>query len=283
MASYQSADNIEERLRRLGIYGSAPDDELRPKFVIAIDFGTTYSGVAYAYTDPGSGPISSWTINEIRDRIYPVRDWPNRDPMYPDKARTALAYDKGVVVAWGGSVKSEHTTQVTHFKLGLQESVAQYYAGLSVLGGYLSDPNWRHPNLPTKSALDFTADYLEVIRRYVLETSLKKHYSAEFLAQQPLRYVITVPAIWSEKAKALTKAAAERAGIAEDSLDLVTEPEAAAFYCSTLCKEVGLEDGDRFLICDAGGGTVVRIFNLRPDDLGPYIIPNRFSRTFPRQ
>src|SRR5579864_3174404 len=40
---------------------------------------------------------------------------------------------------------------------------------------------------------------------------------------------------------------------------LITEPEAAALYCATLCRQVDLKVGNRFLICDAGGGTVVCI------------------------
>ena len=46
---------------------------------------------------------------------------------------------------------------------------------------------------------------------------------------------------------------------------LITEPEAAALYCATLCKEVDLKIGNRFLICDAGGGTVVHT----PESLSP--------------
>jgi hypothetical protein len=42
-------------------------------------------------------------------------------------------------------------------------------------------------------------------------------------------------------------------------LMLITEPEAAALACATLCDEVDLREGDRFLVCDAGGGTVVCI------------------------
>jgi hypothetical protein len=38
---------------------------------------------------------------------------------------------------------------------------------------------------------------------------------------------------------------------------MVTEPEAAALYCATICEELELEAGDRFVVCDAGGGTVV--------------------------
>jgi hypothetical protein len=51
---------------------------------------------------------------------------------------------------------------------------------------------------------------------------------------------------------------------------LITEPEAAALYCATLCKEVDLKIGNRFLICDAGGGTVV----FTPGSLNPLSAPS---------
>jgi molecular chaperone DnaK (HSP70) len=78
-----------------------------------------------------------------------------------------------------------------------------------------------------------------------------------YLENQRTSYVITVPAIWSDDAKNLTRLAATRAGIPGDKLNLITEPEAAALYCATMCEELDLRQGDRFLVCDAGGGTVV--------------------------
>ena len=128
----------------------------------------------------------------------------------------------------------------------------------SVLGGYLSDHNWRHPSLPDKTALDYAGDYLSRINQYVLREVLPSRFGERFLQNQKLTFVITVPAIWSDKAKDHTRQAAYAAGIQKDDLTLITEPEAAALYCATLCDEVDLEPGDRFMICDAGGGTVVR-------------------------
>jgi molecular chaperone DnaK (HSP70) len=72
-----------------------------------------------------------------------------------------------------------------------------------------------------------------------------------------MTFVLTVPAIWTDKAKELTVQAATRAGM--ENLVLMTEPEAAATYCATLCAETDLREGDIFLVCDAGGGTVVTL------------------------
>ena len=256
-------ETLAERLNQILIESDTPAESNRKsKLVIGIDFGTTYTGVAYSHTSiEVQASTFDWTVEQVRDRIIAVRNWPNADPMYSEKARTILAYQSGAVVAWGGSVKPAHITQIAYFKLGLQETVRDHYkTSHSQLDGFLKDHNWRHPDLPTKEALDYASDYIKAVHKYVMEEILPSHLGKEFMANQSLRYVITVPAIWSDKAKDLTRRAAAAAGIPGKDLDLVTEPEAAALYCSTLCNEVNLSNGDRFLICDAGGGTVVSSF-----------------------
>jgi len=258
-----SFDDLQERFNRIGLGGNRA--ATGTNLVIGIDFGTTYTGVAYSHSTSFASleTIADWTLDQVRDRITIIRDWPNADLLYPDKARTILAYENGVPVAWGGDVSGRHSAQVTHFKLGLQEGISDTYSPgfveqvLSVLGGFIRNHLWRHPRLPDYNAVDFAADYLRLVRKHVLEKSLPLHLGSVFLENQHIRYVISVPAMWDDKARSLTRVAAERAGIPSEDLTLVTEPEAAALYCSTLCRDVDLTDGDRFLICDAGGGTVV--------------------------
>lgn len=45
-----------------------------------------------------------------------------------------------------------------------------------------------------------------------------------------VQYILTVPAVWSDKAKDLTRQAAHLAGIPESDTFLLSEPEAAAVY-----------------------------------------------------
>ena len=113
---------------------------------------------------------------------------------------------------------------------------------------------WRTRNFGTL----FSTDYLTRVVHHLTKEVLPSRYGESFLQNQQISYVITVPAIWSDKAKDLTRQAAIAAGIPRKKLTLITEPEAAALFCASLCQEVDLKEGDRFLICDAGGGTVVR-------------------------
>jgi hypothetical protein len=234
--------------------------------IIGIDFGTTYTGVAYAYATE-AGPVKSTVeMRKAADKVTVIKNWPNQGNSYAVKTPSVLSY-AGRPPRWGGSVKPRDEPQVAYFKLGLQEDRTAsnfrrqdsdtFDENESALGGFLSNPAWTHPSLPLMTPLDYTRDYLTAVNRYVKEEVLPTRFGEIFLQNQKLSYVLTVPAIWSDKAKQLTRQAALAAGIESDRLTLITEPEAAALYCATLCEEVDIEAGDRFMICDAGGGTVV--------------------------
>jgi molecular chaperone DnaK (HSP70) len=101
----------------------------------------------------------------------------------------------------------------------------------------------------------------------------------EFVESTPIEYILTVPAIWSDKAKSDTLWCASKAGFgAMDKIRLITEPEAAAVYTFTTVRkpeaqadkfgtvieisqlpDYALQKGDVFITCDAGGGTVVSL------------------------
>lgn len=114
-------------------------------------------------------------------------------------------------------------------------------------------------------------DYLKVLHEYVLEDVTRgfaKNYDPS-----TFRYCLTVPAMWSDKAKHDMREAAIHAGLVsvndpQDRLILISEPEAAALYCEKMCEQVNMKRGDRMLICDAGGGTVdLIVFEVLKDSL----------------
>lgn len=79
-----------------------------------------------------------------------------------------------------------------------------------------------------------------------------------FLA--PFEFWFTVPAIWSDAAKAATRNAACEAGFGSrrgDEIYMVPEPEAAAIATiKYLAEDDNVQPGDGILVCDCGGGTV---------------------------
>jgi molecular chaperone DnaK (HSP70) len=93
---------------------------------------------------------------------------------------------------------------------------------------------------PTAEARDFikerettpvrvASDYLRKLVAHAQDTLDRRFGSA--VQSMGLEYVLTVPAVWSDKAKSASIVAAEEAGIPVRHLTLVSEPEAAALHC----------------------------------------------------
>ena len=57
-------------------------------------------------------------------------------------------------------------------------------------------------------AVDYAGDYLTRINQYVTQEVLPSRFGERFLQNQKISYVVTVPAIWSDKAKQQTRQAA---------------------------------------------------------------------------
>ena len=112
-----------------------------------------------------------------------------------------------------------------------------------------------------KTATDLIGDYLGVLWKHILET-IYKSSGKTVIEAMAFHVVITVPAIWKDYARQGMEEAARKAGIlttrpaGPTTLAFAPEPEAAAL--ATLCEGGRRFDvGDVFVICDAGGGTVV--------------------------
>ncbi|KAI8889304.1 hypothetical protein K501DRAFT_300296 [Backusella circina FSU 941] len=109
------------------------------------------------------------------------------------------------------------------------------------------------------NVIDVIAEYLYFFHNHVC-SEMAKSISGVF-DQSKFRYCLTVPAMWTDRAKAAMREAAIRAGIIlrtdpPERLSLISEPEAAALYCEKKSEQFNLTHGQRFMICDAGGGTV---------------------------
>ncbi|KAI9475768.1 MAG: hypothetical protein EXX96DRAFT_620246 [Benjaminiella poitrasii] len=224
-----------------------PFDPNDYSYVIGIDFGTTFSGCCYAFSKDGN------------DEIIDITKWPKQQNVYP-KTPTLSLYRNGStkLVAWGQDAKktamkrNNNDQLLSRFKLQLDENL-----DLAPL-----------PNGLT--ALEAITDYLEAFHNHVCK-DLQRGFANNY-DQSKFRYCLTVPAMWSDQAKATMREAAIRANIINrwdhpSRLMLISEPEAAALYCEKKCDQFNLGHSQRFLICDAGGGTVdLIVFEI--DDSG---------------
>ncbi|KAF9576967.1 hypothetical protein EC968_000092 [Mortierella alpina] len=206
--------------------------------LVAIDFGTTFSGVAYAFKSNGD--------------VLEMTTWPHQANLY-GKVPTVSAYSKenDKMHSWGYAAKAAMLTPnsrnldlLQKFKLFLDNDLAPYLPPL---------PRTINP----QSAI---SDYLRAMHTHAINEIIKNS-GGGMVDPQHIQYCLTVPAMWTDAAKGVMRQTAIQAGLIQPQdpahrLLLVSEPEAAAMYCEKKCEQFNLRHGDRFMICDAGGGTV---------------------------
>ncbi|KAK3619064.1 hypothetical protein LTR56_024269 [Elasticomyces elasticus] len=255
--------------------------------VVGIDFGTTFSGVAAAYSANPESPdelhiiktsvhwhVLSWASG----RTLTDNRWPGGNNITSDKVPTEVAY--------GGHHTAASTSRTSGASLhgkrkfsaisGEQEKSkdGQMRWGLQIKPDedrlrYLKlflDPNQNIPDHMTlsdvrhqlmacgKNVPTIVAEYLGAVFAHT-KVILGRRYGQDFVAATKLRVVLTVPAVWTDAAKDATFRAAEAAGMG-DALAMISEPEAAAVYTLQAMQPNHLKIGHNFIVIDAGGGTV---------------------------
>ncbi|KAF1844279.1 actin-like ATPase domain-containing protein [Cucurbitaria berberidis CBS 394.84] len=229
-----------------GMAEVAGEGRSKAQLIVGIDFGTTFSGVAFAFA----------TNTEAKEDI--ITEWPGAGNQTKQKIPTVLYYDQyQKVVGWGPDI-ADALAPTGYPKPGVQK-VEWFKLQLMLSGNTYIDPINLPPLPPGKSEIDVAADYLFHLRqamRNQLQKTLGEVFNRE---ERNIRYYLTVPAIWNDAGKAATRTAAIQAGFLRDENDnrltLITEPEAAAMFCSKTGL-LNLKIHDAVLIVDCGGGTV---------------------------
>ncbi|KAG6035334.1 hypothetical protein E4U19_004811 [Claviceps sp. Clav32 group G5] len=207
--------------------------ERKEKLIIALDFGTTYSGVAYCFA------------NQIDAKPVAIMNWPGNRGIAAPKIPTILEYseEEPTGFRWGASVnKSSGGIVAIKLLLDPKQERPLYLPATCTRTELKALP---------KAPIEIAADFMRAIYEHALEeiaSAVPKAYMD--ICQK--EFVLSVPAVWSDAAKNALKAA-ELAGI--ELITVVKEPEAAALY-SIKSLEFSIKNNDAFVVCDAGGGTV---------------------------
>ncbi|KAL8789357.1 MAG: hypothetical protein Q9195_006884 [Heterodermia aff. obscurata] len=175
------------------------------KIIMAVDFGTTYSGLAWAQTrkvgdlllrsTPLIRPMANAEYSSCQPEIQtPVTQWPDAasgglEGATSDKVPTEIQYSNGTY-KWGFQI-GEYGQRHQWFKLGLDpadrggtsSALAHEYPDLNA-----SPPEYIHS--PEK----LVTDYLTALRKHA-EQVLRYKLPESALASTPIEFVITTPAI----------------------------------------------------------------------------------------
>ncbi|KAG6041415.1 hypothetical protein E4U41_004513 [Claviceps citrina] len=232
--------------------------------VIGVDFGTTYSGVAWAYS------------REPED-IEVITNWDSDFTHCSDELKSPS------VLKFGGSGEKDEWGYVV--KPGGDS--LRWFKLLLLLDEKDVDPVTyncaelkearRVRDASGKSAVEIVSKYLQLLWNHAIN-NIEIAFDGDSMAKCRFDVVMTLPAIWPPYAQQRMKQAAEMAGILEQRpcgttlLRFVSEPEAAAL--STLGDQANkstVKVDDTFVICDAGGGTV-DLISYRVSEKSPFTL-----------
>lgn len=235
--------------------------------LILISYGYRFSGVSWACGDHGPQVITDWATSRAS----------NADQ---EKVPSAISYDEdGNVEHWGYEAIELGHAECTFrwFKIMLESSGSR--------PGNVEEQQhiefYRESTLAllkrtNKTPEDVTADFLRALWEHTREYIRKRVENTSW--EDTSVVVLTVPAVWSDLAKSKTLDSAKKAGLGD--CIILSEPEAAALstlkdrsdgqaleviICSSLLQlpvtywtgAYLQQVGNVFVVCDAGGGTVV--------------------------
>ncbi|KAK3100136.1 hypothetical protein FSP39_015217 [Pinctada imbricata] len=221
--------------------------------VAAIDFGTTFSGIAWQYcVEFQQSPLQIQTKRWIGC---------DRTGFISEKTPTALLLNsKKEFKAFGGEAETIYADLADenahhgyyffrHFKMMLYKETLTKDTMLTDDQGH---------KVEAKVVFEHCIRYL----KGVLVEELDK--SGNLVQENEIFWVLTVPAIWNEAAKQFMRMAATSAGIPNKRLSLALEPEAAAIHAKEnftqrLPGSIHIQrysPGTKYMVLDLGGGTV---------------------------
>lgn len=225
-----------------------PEKARKSRIIVAVDFGTTESAVAYAFS------------NGMDSKEDIVTVWPSSysGTMSKTKVPTVLYYNLTEEVAGWGYDVGEALVPTGYLKPGFQK-VEWFKLQLMLEGNSYIDQISLPPLPAGKSAVDVAADYLFKLRQ-AIHNYLNMNLGDVFIREERyIQYCFSVPAIWNGTGKAALRQAIIQAGFISSvdnrRLSLIAEPEAMAIYCAT-AGAVKLSLNDAILVIDCGPETV---------------------------
>ncbi|PKC65699.1 hypothetical protein RhiirA1_536136 [Rhizophagus irregularis] len=230
------------------------------RVVVAIDFGTNFSGYAYAHKslpeeiifrndwEKFGGRFKTPTVIEYKDDSYTtIKSWGYLALIEKPKKKKKSSSSES-----DGSSDTKRTFKpIELFKLHSLESLKEK----------------EKPFLP--DGLDFkniVKDFMKELGDDIKENLIRHWQNLDF--HNNVLIVLTVPAEFDDKTIEIFRECAFNAGFLKDNLRITTEPEAAAiYYLDSISKEEHELTPASFMVVDCGDNTVdLMTFELLEDE-----------------
>ncbi|KAH0556986.1 hypothetical protein GP486_005225 [Trichoglossum hirsutum] len=245
-------------------YDPSPD-----RLVIAIDYGTTFTGKRYSFKVPeltndlkGVAFATPRSGNASLEDIEVLYKWGSNMGNH-NKIPSVISYSPASAAGeqqWGASLSPDAVTMVnTKLELDVQankldelELILQVLDGTRNMGFANVKESQGYPEYTWKGPEEIVTDYLTRVSKCFKQAV--SYFGSHLKAKLPVDIVITVPVNWSYRAKNSTFRAVKNAGFNEETFPnlndivMVSEPEAAAIYTARYLKE---DKGKEFLRASA--------------------------------
>ncbi|KAF8866590.1 hypothetical protein BDZ45DRAFT_578820 [Acephala macrosclerotiorum] len=217
-------------------YDARPSDKV--DLIVGVDFGMTYTGVAYARPKMMSPKL--------------IQEWPDKPGELYNKVPTLLLYGRdNSVRSWGFGCQS-YSKKKEWFKRYLDERLLE--EDIARHKEYF--PGHEPPFSSIEEVRKCYQDYMESLYYHVSE-KIQKNESwtdkrVEFMFSLPATFTTTE--ITNSLRPLLTNAGFGTDGRHHSVSFGLTEPQASAVF-TAVDQTVDFADQDIMLVCDAGGGT----------------------------
>lgn len=173
-----------------GLNGLNFNEDGGSQLIIGLDFGTTFSGIAYIFTEQNKPDPEG------------VTNWPGTPGLTLPKTPTLIDYGSpanagaGKGFVWGSKVNPTSGSKLEGIKLLLDpdQPVPLYVPAMNTK---------RDLKKLGKPPVDVASDYLKELYDHALK-EINNKYPRDFVDMQNKKFVLSVPAVWSDKAKDLT-------------------------------------------------------------------------------
>ncbi|KAK4169554.1 hypothetical protein QBC43DRAFT_375362 [Cladorrhinum sp. PSN259] len=262
------------------------------RLIICVDYGTTFTGVAWILTDPPKQPtaadikiVQNWTQGGVTENQY--------------KVPSEYTYSRNTGARWGFNIAdSAYILKWTKLQLEVpsrasalrsMKRLLQEADKLDIDPGN-GEAEKSIPGHITRTASEIVTEYLEEVMKQV-QQDVERAFNGDRIAfeqlleQVPIDLIITHPAKWDSRGKNITFRAVNSAfnqafaelNFLRGCVRLATEPEACAQYTLQVARAKALQAsqanvrtradgmkhpwhqlsiGECVIIVDAGGGTV---------------------------
>ena len=242
-----------------------------PELLLGIDFGTTFSCVAWCITNlaKASAEIQRNKFETASIKVVPFGN--------AHQVKSSLAWYRDVKNpktkgSWKWEPELEADPDISPadrfelFKLGLDE---EGYS--STITDHLKAQIKQLPSIAqVKSVDDLIVIYLEKLykeSKYKIDYSFCRSKGQTVTDAMTIQCILTIPAIWTYRMQTRMQQAASRAGL--PNVRTVSEPEAGALFVRSSeperlssCQSSFIGINQPFLLVDCGGGTTVFVISL---------------------